>query len=142
MARTAAVQNMYAKDKVTTTPERLITMLFDRLVRDLVAAEQGIESGDVLSANNELVHAQQILWELVGALDVEKWSGAAQLNQLYLWCVRELMLANSSKDIDKVRAVRGLLEPLAETWHQAAAIVGKERGSVSPASGATVQAAV
>ena len=142
MARTAAVQDMYARDKVTTTPERLITMLFDRLVRDLVAAEQAIDAGDVLTANNELVHAQQILWELIGSLDVEKWSGAAQLNQLYLWSVRELMLANSTKDVTKVRDVRALLEPLGETWHEAAAIVGKQRGSVTPNSGSSVQAAV
>lgn len=142
MARTAAVQDIYKQDKVTTTPERLITMLFDRLVRDLVAADQAIEAKDPITANNELVHAQQILWELIGSLDVTKWSGAPQLNQLYLWCVRELMQANATKDVTKVRDVRGLLEPLGETWHQAAAEVAKLRGSVTPNSGSSVQAAV
>ena len=82
MARMADGRALYAKDKVTTTPERLITMLYDRLSRDLVAADQAMADGDRETANLELIHAQEIVGELLGALDQKAWSGASQLAQL------------------------------------------------------------
>ena len=143
MARTAAVQSMYASDRVTTTPERLITMLFDRLVRDLIAAEDAIERQDRAASNKELVHAQQILFELVTALDTSKWSGAAQLAELYLYSIRELITANVDQNGRTVREIRDLLEPLGETWHHAAAVVAQQH--VRPqagSSGGTMGAAI
>lgn len=121
MARMADARSMYSKDKVTTTPERLITMLYDRLVRDLVASEQAIERGDRETANRELVHAQDIVTELLAALDVQAWGGAPKLAQLYTWLLQQLLHANVQQDVELVQHCRRLVEPLAEAWHQAAA---------------------
>jgi flagellar protein FliS len=126
MARTAAVQHMYASDRVTTTPERLITMLFDRLTRDLVAGQDAIERGDRLTANEELIHAQHIVFELLSALDTSKWSGGAQLAQLYTWVLQQLVRANVEQDAAKVAHCRELMEPLGETWHEVAALVTQQ----------------
>lgn len=126
MARTAAVQSMYASDRVTTTPERLITMLFDRLTRDLIAGQDAIERADRARANEELVHAQHIVFELLSALDTSKWSGAPQLAQLYSWVLQQLFQANVEQDAEKVAHCRELMEPLGETWHQVAAMVTQQ----------------
>jgi flagellar protein FliS len=125
MARMADARRMYSGDKVTTTPERLITMLYDRLMRDLVAAEQAIVSCDRESANDELNHAQAIVAELFGALDLDAWQGARQLAQLYTWLLQQLLHANVEQDVELVRHCRRLVEPLAEAWHQAAAQVSR-----------------
>lgn len=120
MARMAG-REIYANEKVTTTPERLVTMLYDRLVRDLVAAEQAMVDGDRETWNNEIVHAQEIVAELLGALDMKAWTGSEQLGQLYAWLLQQLLHANIDGDVELVVHCRGLVEPLAEAWHTAAA---------------------
>jgi flagellar protein FliS len=120
MARMAAVRNAYSNDTVVTTPERLITMLYDRLSRDLVGAEAAIERADRGTAHSQLVHAQEIVFELLSALDLDAWDGATQLATLYTWMLRQLVEANTEQDAAKVHAVRSLVEPLGEAWHAAA----------------------
>ena len=120
-----AMLNRYVSDAVSTVPPaRLVTMLYDALVRDLVQAEQAVQAGNVELANDKLVHAQAIVLELQSGLDPAKWSGAVQLDQLYVFWVNELMAANVAKDATRVAAVRRLVEPLQEAWHIAAAEVG------------------
>jgi flagellar secretion chaperone FliS len=120
MARMAAVRDAYSSDTVVTTPERLITMLYDRLARDLVGAEAAIERKDREVAHSLLLHGQEIVFELLSALDVDAWEGAADLARLYTWMLRKLAEANLNQDPAGVRHVRSLVEPLGEAWHAAA----------------------
>jgi flagellar protein FliS len=120
MARTAAVRTAYSNDTIVTTPERLITMLYDRLVRDLVSGEAAIERRDREVANEVLVHAQEIVFELLSALDVDGWEGGEALASLYTWLLRQLVEANTQQDAGKVTHCRSLVEPLADAWHAAA----------------------
>jgi flagellar secretion chaperone FliS len=115
------IRNRYVGDSVSTaSPGRLVTMLYDRLVRDLVAAEAALATADLEGANNNLIHAQEIVWELAAGLDPTKWSGGPALAALYQFMLAELLDANVKKDAAKVISVRGLVEPLADAWHQAA----------------------
>ena len=115
------MQQRYLGESVTTaSPAKLLTMLYDRLVRDLVVAEAALAAGDVPSANAQLVHAQEIIWELLSGLDTTAWSGGPGLASLYQFLISELLTANIAKDIEQVATCRGLIEPLREAWHQAA----------------------
>ena len=115
------IRNRYVGDSVSTaSPGRLVTMLYDRLVRDLVAAEAALAVADLEGANNNLIHAEEIVWELAAGLDPTKWSGGPALAALYQFMLAELLDANVKKDAAKVVSVRGLVEPLADAWHQAA----------------------
>lgn len=127
MARMADIRSMYDGDKVSTTPERLITMLYDRLVRDLVGAEEAIRLGARDLSNDQLVHAQEIVFELLSALDGTSWDGATALAALYTWVLGELVGANVDQDALRVAQCRALLEPLADAWHVAAAEVAADR---------------
>ncbi|MCU1375545.1 MAG: fliS [Actinomycetia bacterium] len=120
MARTADVRTAYSSDTVVTTPERLITMLYDRLARDLISAEAAIERHDRSVAHETLVHAQEIIFELLSALDVDAWEGGHALASLYTWLLNELVAANTTQDAARVSHARSLIEPLAEAWHVAA----------------------
>jgi len=118
---TSLIRNRYVGDSVTTaSPGRLVTMLYDRLVRDLVAAEAALGTADLEGANHNLIHAQEIVWELAAGLDPTKWSGGPALAALYQFMLAELLDANIKKDVAKVTSVRSLVEPLADAWHQAA----------------------
>ena len=120
MARMADVRSQYEQETVMTTPERLVTMLYDRLVRDLLVSEQAIDAGARLTASDNLIHAQAIVFELLSALDFSAGAVAESLGQLYVWIVPQLVQANAEQDATKVQHVRSLVEPLAEAWHQAA----------------------
>ena len=64
--------------------------------------------------------AQDIVGELIASLDPEGFDGGQQLLGLYTFMYGELLDANVSKSKAKVMGVRSLVEPLAETWRQAA----------------------
>ena len=116
------IRNRYVGDSVSTaSPARLVTMLYDRLVRDLSTAEAALAASDLAAANTALVHAQDVVWELAAGLDPTRWSGGPALAALYEFIRRELVTANVKKDAARVVAVRELVEPLQEAWHQAAA---------------------
>jgi flagellar protein FliS len=121
---TQIMRNRYVGDSVATaSPARLVTMLYDRLVRDLAAAEAALEVADFEAANDALVHAQDIVWELLAGLDVTKWSGGPGLAALYQFVISELVAANVGKDAGKVMSCRELVEPLRDAWHKAAEAV-------------------
>ena len=119
--QTTLAQQRYAAEAVATaSPARLLLMLFDRLVRDLVLAEQAVREADHAVANDQLVHAQAILLELNTSLDHDVWDGAATLSKIYLFCWSELVAANVGKDAERIIAIRHLIEPLRDTWREAA----------------------
>ena len=116
-----AVRNRYVQDAVSTvTPAKLVTMLYDALVRDLVLAQQALTTRDVQTAHDRLIHAQEIVLELQAGLDLTQWDGAGGLMSLYQFVYRELVDANVRKDVTKVIAVHDTVEPLRQAWHTAA----------------------
>src|SRR3954453_13396806 len=125
-ARAAAARSRYVTDAVeTVSPAKLVTMLYDALVRALQLAEEQLRGArDLHVVNSRLVHAQAIVLELRAGLDPTKWSGGPGLAQLYAFILDELVKANVEKRGDRVRGVRKLVEPLQEAWHQAAAAIG------------------
>ena len=116
-----AARARYATEAVTTaSPAKLLLMLFDRLVRDLVNAEQALRDRQLSTASSELVHAQDILSELHTSLDVTAWEGGPALASLYRYLRTELVAANLHKDRARVVQVRELVEPLRDAWRTAA----------------------
>jgi flagellar protein FliS len=120
-ARAQAARARYIGDAVeTVSPSRLITMLYDALVRDLHMAEEALGVRDLWKVNDRLTHAQDIILELQSGLDPTKWSGGPGLARLYKYLHGELVRANIDKDPDRVTACRLLVEPLQQAWHDAA----------------------
>jgi flagellar protein FliS len=125
MSTRTTLRNRYAEDAVLTVPPaQLVVMLYDRLVRDLVEAEEAIGARNLAEASDQLVHAQDIVMELHSGLKPELWSGGPGLASLYLWLHGELIAANVAKDTGRVAAARRLVEPLRDAWHQAAGQLG------------------
>lgn len=122
MTTQAQLRNRYAREAVTTaTPAQLLTMLYDRLVKDLNAAEQGLGARDIQATHNALIHAQDIVHELNATLDTSIWPEGEALKRLYDWVVEQLVEANMTKDVQFVHNAREVIEPLRDAWAQAAA---------------------
>jgi len=117
-------RSLYNQDAIlSASPSRLLTMLFDRLMVDLQRAEAAQVEMDWVRASPYLTHAQAIVAELAGSLDVERWDGGQNLLAIYLFSSTKLVSANVERSVERTREVIAIMEPLRQTWHEAAELV-------------------
>jgi flagellar protein FliS len=120
------VRSRYMADAVATVgPAKLLTMLYDRMLLDVDRAVEQLRAGDRPGASTHLMHAQEIVAELIVSLDEKAWDGGAQLMSIYRFLLSELIEAGVHGDVERALACRGLVEPLAEAWHEAARSLAK-----------------
>lgn len=116
-------RNAYVGQMVgTASPARLLIMLLERLSRDVHQAAVAQEAGDHLAASPHLLHAQEIVLELMTTLRLDVWEGAEQLAAIYRWLHKELVRANTTRDAGLTRDCQRLIDPLVETWREAALV--------------------
>lgn len=108
----------------STPPERLLVLLYERLLRDLDEAATAIGAGTVEGAHEALSHAQDIIAELHAALDPGSWELADRMGDLYTWLAETLAQANMKKDAALVAEARSVVQPLCDTWSEAARTAG------------------
>lgn len=121
MTSPAILRRRYQADAVTTaSPSRLVVMLFDRLVKDLYAAHAAIGSVNIPAAHYALRHAQEIVAELTGSLDVAQWEEAQNLAALYEYLEYTLIRANLAKSQAYVVDCLEVVEPLRDAFAAAA----------------------
>jgi flagellar protein FliS len=133
----SAQRNQYLTDSVLSAPPaRLLTMLYDRLLLDLGRAQAAQETANWQVATENLLHAQAIVTELSSSLKVDAWDGADGLLGVYNYVSTALINANIQRDAALTGEAIALLEPLRQTWHEAAAAV-----PASAPAGATAFAA-
>lgn len=104
----------------TAAPSKLLTLLYDRLVRDLDTGERAIEAGDRSTWVYALDHGREIITELLVTLDLEAWPGAQDLARVYSWMLTELITASIRGDAALVRPIKAMVEDLRTAWHEAA----------------------
>ncbi len=131
------IRSRFLADTVATaTPARLLTMLFDRLLLDLSRGEEFLVEGRRPEATQQLTHAQEILAQLIGDLNVAIWDGGERLLSIYTYALSQLISASLVGDVEKVRTCRALLTPLCEAWREAAAELARSVGPGRPVAGA------
>lgn len=119
-----SLRGRYVDDSITTaSPPRLLVMLYDRLVLDLQRAEAAQVAGDRGTANEQLLHAQDIVLELRSSLDPTTWEGGQRLMALYVFLQTELVKANVTGDAARTGSCRAIVEPLRDAWRTAAASI-------------------
>ncbi len=108
---------------LSATPTQLVTMLYDRLVLDLKRAEAAQAEERWPDAHEQLLHAQDIVAELSSSLKIDAWDGASGLFAIYVYVHQALVDANIHRNIARTREALALIEPLRESWHQAAQLI-------------------
>ncbi|QYY27913.1 MULTISPECIES: flagellar export chaperone FliS [Cupriavidus] len=117
--------NAYAQVGVQTgamsaSPIKLITMLYDGARAAIARAKFHLENGEIVARGNAISKAIDIVDNgLRAVLDHEAGGEiSANLESLYEYMVRRLMLANLHSDGDMLDEVDRLLESLASAWAQ------------------------
>ena len=117
----------YLDASVTTAdPQRLLIMLYDRLVLDVKRGIEAQREHRYDEASTQLLHAQEIISELRASLEVDVWEGGTQLAAIYDWLFGELVRANVGRDVAVTEACLSIVEPLAQTWREAALSLGAD----------------
>ena len=109
----------------TAAPSRLLVMLYDRLGLDVDRGEVALRNGDIDAASTQLLHAQDIVSELLSSLDVDAWDGGPGLQSIYTYLLTELITANTTADPERALACRAIIAPLHDAWRAAAAEVSR-----------------
>ncbi len=116
----------------TANKGQLIVLLYQGALRNMRKALLQLEEKDMEGKGNSLIKAQDIILELMCALDqsmLEEGNElAANLQRLYLYCYRQLVQANLKMAPKPIEEVIELLANLLEAWEQVAANGGGDGG--------------
>ena len=119
--QTSNAYNAYKNNSVNyASKEQLLIMLLDGAVKFAKMGRQAIADRNVPKAHENIVKTQNIFYELMATLDVQKggeW--AKQLMSVYDFITRRLTDANIKKDIDVMNEVIPLIEDIRDTWNEA-----------------------
>lgn len=117
----ANAYNAYKSNSVNfASKEQLLLMLVDGAVKFSKIARQAIVDKDIKKAHENIVKTQNIFYELIVTLDVNKggeW--AKNLVSVYQFIVDRLVQANIKKDVDIMNEVIPLIEDVKDMWEQA-----------------------
>ena len=109
----------------TANKGKLIVLLYQGAVRFLLKAVVQLDGKDMEGKGNSLIRAQDIVLELMYALDqklLDEGNELAQnLQRLYLYCYRRLVHANTHLDRGAIEEVIVLLNNLLGAWEKVVA---------------------
>jgi flagellar protein FliS len=109
----------YSQSQVTTSsPSELMVLLYRGAVRFAAKARLHIQNADVQSAHDELMRAQSIVLQVMGALRPSQNPVDVQLYALHNYVFETLYRANRYKDVALIDEALKHLRDQLETWEQ------------------------
>ena len=106
----------FRAERTTVSQERLLVLVYERLVRDLADADDAMERSDRNAAHAALIPAQDIGAELDAALDDSVWEAAGELSSIYHYLHGRLVQANLAMDRDALAEATAAVVPLLDAW--------------------------
>ena len=126
-----AALSAYRQNSIdTASPARLIVMLYEGVVTALDKTAAALSAPiDIEVAHRELTRCQDIVVELMQALNHDAGEMAIRLAALYEYCHHQLVQTNATKDFTHAQSVRDIFADLRDAWTEIA-----ESGSVERVS--------
>lgn len=113
--------NVYKNNSVNfASKEQLLLMLLDGSVKFSKLARQAILDRDLMKAHENLIKTQNIYYELMATLDVNKggeWT--SNLMKIYRFIVEKLIETNMKKDVRILDEIMPIMENIKDTWNEA-----------------------
>lgn len=124
---TQDAHNLYRQNSIlTASPEELVLMLYNGLIKYLMLACKAIGDKDIEKANNNIIRAENIIAEFIASLDM-KYEISNNLALLYDYMYDRLITANIKKDVSILEEVLHFAKDLRDTWAQAMKLANQER---------------
>lgn len=113
----------YQKIQVETADQgKLLLMLYTGALRYLNSAKRALQEGDLEGVNRHLLRTEDIVTELMTALNFEAGAVAESLMQLYDYIHHLLMQGNIKKEMQYLEQAQALLVELLNVWKEALGI--------------------
>lgn len=104
---------------MTAEPKKLILMCYEGAIGSLKQAKKNYESNAYESKARSVERFQDIITELLCALDFERGGEiATHLKSIYDYTIRRVLQADVARDMTGFDEVIGLLEELKEAWEE------------------------
>ncbi|MFP4486661.1 MAG: flagellar export chaperone FliS [Campylobacterales bacterium] len=115
-----AATNMYQQNSVSIeSPEKLIEMLYEGILKFCSLAKKSIEKEDIEKKIYYINRASAIFSELINSLDYDGGGEVAHyLSGLYTHQLKLLTEANAYDDTEKVDTVLSVAKGLLEAWRE------------------------
>ncbi|MCD8552980.1 flagellar export chaperone FliS [Seleniivibrio sp.] len=119
----------YIKQEVEgATKGKLVLLLYDGAIKFMRIAVKAIDDKNIQDSHNNIMKAQNIIYELMSTLNMDAGDISKNLLRLYDFMVWQLIEANREKSKDKVESVIKLMSNLREAWRE---VVQKEEGTAA-----------
>jgi flagellar protein FliS len=119
----------YIKQEVEgATKGKLVLLLYDGAIKFMRIAVKAIDEKNIQDSHNNIMKAQNIIYELMSTLNMDAGDISKNLLRLYDFMVWQLIEANREKSKDKVESVIKLMSNLREAWRE---VVQKEEGATA-----------
>ncbi len=102
----------------TANQGKLIVMLYDKAINSVKTAINEIPKKNTYEIHSNIVKAQDIISELMLALDFEAGDVAKRLWSLYTYINKKLVEGNVKKDAEPLKEVLNYLTELRNAWSQ------------------------
>jgi len=123
-------QSYQRTNVMTADPKRLVLMCYDGAIDNLKIGKQRLADKDYEGKAKALIKAQDIINELLCALDYEKGGSIAKsLDSLYNYMLRRIFHADLTRDVKAIEEVIGMLTELKAAWEEIFYQQGSEIGS-------------
>ena len=117
--KTQSPYDSYKKAQVQTANQgKLIVMMYDGAVKFMRSAIESLKHKKYEQAHKNIVRAEDIITELLLALDYDKGGEIAKkLASLYIFFNQQLLEANISKSAEPIETVMKLMSELRDSWN-------------------------
>jgi flagellar protein FliS len=104
---------------LAASPSRLVVMLYDEALKNLVAATEAIARGDIEARCHATNRAIEILCHLYLTLDIKQGGEIAErLADIYRFVLSRLPRVNALNDAAPAHEAIRLLSPVRASWHE------------------------
>lgn len=117
-----AVAAAYRRSRVLSSePVELVVLLYERLLADLEGVAIAIRAQDIEAKAVRLQRANDVIFELLGALDRERGGEVSQrLAALYTYMITRLGEASRTLDVAILEELSGHVRSLLSAWRTVA----------------------
>ena len=114
------IAKAYKRQELLTAPrEKVIAYLYQGLESFVLQSQKALDEGNIQGAGEYIGRAQGIVWELLGALNMEEGGEIAEnLSRLYRYMINRIVEANLKKDRAPLDDVLGVLAEVKEGWNE------------------------
>lgn len=118
--QSSAYQNYHKQEIEGASKGKIVLLLIEGTIKFLRKASKGVDEKNIQEAHNNIIRAENIIYELMSTLNMDAGEISENLMKLYDFMIWQLIEANKDKDKSKIESVINLMIPLRDAWKEIA----------------------